>query len=227
MRTVGDAYADGGDFTKAEALLTEAQKAYDDAAAAAKDDAEKDKNLKKSRTCRIELIGLLVKQSKFDAAIPQLEKEIAKDPKERDLFLKKIQTTDAITDADFKKLLEKTDANKALLDQLSVAYMKAPSKERLFAAANLSYVLNLTMAKEDRHGSEYIDYLLRRGEAYLMLAEFTRLPEHYKQAAATVRNSIIIPGNVEGYEATRPGSKKRSDLLLQKAEEGLKKVGAK
>ncbi|MCE9636384.1 MAG: hypothetical protein K8T90_11830 [Planctomycetes bacterium] len=227
IRTVGDAYADGGDFGKAEALLTEAQKAYDELAAAGKDDAEKDKNVKKSRTCRIELIGLLVKQAKFDAAIPQLEKEIAKDPKERDAFLKKIQTTDAITDADFKKLLDKTDANKALLDQLSVAYMKAPSKDRLFAAANLSYILNLTMAKDERHGSEYIDFLLRRGEAYLMLAEFTRLPEHYKQASATVRNSIIIPGNVESYEATRPGSKKRGDILLQKAEEGLRKVGVK
>ena len=59
------------------------------------------------------------------------------------------------------------------------------------------------------------------------LAEYTRLPEHYRAALANVRNSIVIPGYVAGYEATLPGSKKRGENIMQKAETGLAKLGAK
>ena len=60
-----------------------------------------------------------------------------------------------------------------------------------------------------------------------MLAEYTRLPEHFRQALGVVRSGIVIPGYVDGYEATLPGSKKRGETIMSKAEEGLKKLGAK
>lgn len=227
IRQIALRYARAANFLKAEELLTEAQKAYDDRAAADTDPERKDANVKRSRTCRIELIGLLTKQGKFDAAIPQLEKELAKDAKARDAFLKRIQTTDNISDADFRTEIGKIDANKALLDQLSEAYMKAPSKERAFAAVNLSYILTLTMPKEERHGEEWVDFLVRRAEAYLMLAEFTRVKEHYAQASGIIKNQIIIPGSMESYEQTLPGSKKRAETVLSRAEDGLRKLGPK
>jgi tetratricopeptide (TPR) repeat protein len=227
VRAVAIRYSKGGEFQKAEALLLEAQKAYDDLAAATQNAEDKEKNLRKSRTCRIELIGLLVRQGKYDAAIPQLEKELAKDPKARDSFLRDVQKTDNYNDAAYRDMIAKTDANQVLLDQLSAAYMKAASKERCYAAVNLTYILTLTMPKDDRHNEAWIDYVLRRGEAYLMLAQYTRQAEHYRAALATVRSGIVIPGLVDQYEATLPGSKKRGEKIMGDAEDGLRKLGTK
>lgn len=228
VRAVALRYSKGGDFSKAEQLLLEAQKSYDGVAAdGARTPEDRDSAARSSRGCRIELVKLLLRQSKYDAAIPQLEKEVAKDSKERDIFLKAMQTTDNYSDAKYRELLAKTDVNKALLDGLSDAYMRAPSKERAYAAVNLSYILTLTMPKDDRHGEEWIDFLMRRAEAYLLLAEYTRQPEHYRAAASTIRNQVIIPGHLDGYEATLPGSKKRAETIVGRAEDGLRKLGSK
>lgn len=227
LRTIAGCYAEGGEFAKAEALYTEAQKAFEGLSEAAQGQEAKDAAATKARACRIELIGLLVKQGKFDAAIPQLEKEVARDPKARDTFLKAIQKTDAISDLEFKKLLNGTDANKTLLSQLAEAYMKAPSKERLFAAVNLCALINITMEKDKWHQAEYIEYVLRRAEAYLMLGEYSKQVEHYKAAHAAIRSGIVIPGYMDGYEQTLPGAKKRADTVMQRAEDAMRKLGAK
>lgn len=227
LRSIAECYANGGDFVKAEAMYAEAQNLFESQADTAKDAEAKSAALTRARTCRIRRISILVMQEKFDAAIPQLEQEVAKDPKDREAFLKKIHTTDNITAEDFRKMVANSDVGRTLLDDLSAAYMKAPSKERLFGAVNLCTLLNMTMRDDEKHKAEFIEFALRRAEAYVLLAAYTRLPEHYKAAAAAIRNGMVIPGFLDSYDQELPGAKKRAESALQKAEDGLRKVGAK
>lgn len=227
VRSVAKMYADGHEFTKAEALLNEAQKLYVEARDAASD-AEKKKTFGQlERACRIDLINLLVLQEKFDRAIPQLETEMVFDPKKRAEVIAKLQKDIGLSEKDFEDLIAKMDANRELLDGLSQAYMKAPSKERMTAAVVLCRILEITTKKDDRHGKEWIDVLLRRAEATLGLAAFTKLPEHWKAADAVITNQIVIPGLLEAYDQELPGSKRRAEEIQRRARDGLRAAGGK
>ena len=227
VRRVAKMFAEGHEFPKAETLLTEAQKLYLESRDAATNPDQKKDFATLERSCRIDLINLLVLQEKFDRAIPQLETEMVFDAKKRTEVLARLQKDVALSEKDFEDLVGKLDANRDLLDGLSQAYLKAPSKERLTAAVNLCRILEVTTKKDDRHTKEWIEILLRRGEATLGLAAFTKVPEHWKAADDVVKNQIVIPGLLEAYDAELPGSKRRAEEIRRRASEGLRAAGGK
>lgn len=220
VRRVAQMYAEGHEFTKAEALYSEAQKLYVAARDAASNDDDKKRAAGLERSCRIDLINLLVLQEKFDKAIPQLEAELVFDAKKRAAVVARIQKDDALTEQGYTDLIGQLDSDRGLLERLSNAYMKSPSKEHLYGAVNLCRVLELTTKKEDRHGRDWIEFVLRRAEAYVALAGYTKLPEHTKAAATIIKNNVVIPGLVDAYEQELPGSKRRIEEIQRRAGSG-------
>ncbi len=221
LRAVGGNYADGGDYNAADALFQEAKKLYEDQAATA-DAADKKRagELRSlARSCTIELIDLRVRQGKFDEAIPQLEEELVRDPGIRATVVSRLRKDTALSSKDLADLVPKLDANRTLLDKLTSAYMKAPSKERLIACVNLCFIGSYTMKGDLEHTAPFIEFKLRRAECYLALFGYTKAPADAKAAASIIRNEMEIPGYLDSYESTLVGSKDRALKIKQSAEQ--------
>ncbi len=211
LKFLGDTFKKAEAFGEAEAYYRAALAAYE-----AKSQAEQ------ARALRIELIGLLIAQGKFDEAIPQLEVLLVPAEADRAKVLERLGANDQINTDELKDLLKIMSNNRRILDLLSSAYLKAGRNEKDYLRCiNIAAIMIYAHPKDDRHDAAFIGYQLRLAGGYLRYGLLTGKPEAFRAASSLVTNRVVIPGLLDTYNETVPGSKKQFEEILAKAKEKL------
>lgn len=211
LLALGNTFRKAGTFEKAESYLRQAMEAY---TAAGSDE--------KARAVRLDLIGLLIDQGKFEDAINPLEVELVANPADRKFVLDRLGKDDQINTDELNDILQKMSKNKRVLNVLSRAYLEAARNEQdLLRSINLSAILIFAHPKDDRHDEEWIEYQLRLVKGYFKYAALTAKPEAYRAVVSLIENRVVIPGLLDTYNEKVKGSKREFEQLLNEAKAKL------
>ena len=206
LLSLGNTFRKSGDFAQAEGYLRQAMDAY---AAAGADE--------KARAVRLDLIGLLIDQGKYEDAINPLEVELVGDPAQRKTVLDRLQLNDQIMTNELQDLLKVMSNNKRVLSTLSRAYLEARrSPDDCMRSINLSAILLFAHAKDDKHNAEWVENLLRQTKAYFHYAALSGKPEGFRKVVNMVENLQVLD-LVDRYNEAVPGSKRQFEQLLSEA----------
>jgi tetratricopeptide (TPR) repeat protein len=210
LLSLGNTFRKAGEYAQAEGYLRQTMDAY---AAAGADE--------KSRAVRLDLIGLLIDQGKYEDAITPLEVELVGDPGERDTVLARLAANDQIMTNELQDLLKVMSNNKRVLSTLSRAYLEARrSPEDLMRSLNLSAILLFAHPKDDKHDAEWVENLLRQTKAYFHYGALSGKPEAYRKVVNTVENLQVLD-LIDPYNEQVKGSKREFEKLLSDAKSQL------